>query len=337
MNVLVTSAGRRAYIIKYFREALNGGGKVFACNSEPCAAFCCADDWAISPLICDSAYIPFLLEYCREKQVDVLVSLLDMDLPVLAENRAEFEKQGVRLIVSGADFLRICNDKMKTYEYLRENGFLTPETFLRAEEAASAVRSGSLEYPIVVKPRFGCGSIGVEYAYDEEELLFLEKRVRRMIRDSYLKYEQPEDPEQVVFQECVSGQEYGLDIINDLDGNYRSSVIHRKLAMRAGETDICEIADDARIARTAERLGRTTGHIANLDCDMVDHGGEIYILEMNARFGGGYPFSHMAGCDLPLAILKWCRNEEVPQDMLTAATGLTGFKEISAADGTGIF
>ena len=36
-----------------------------------------------------------------------------------------------------------------------------------------------------------------------------------------------------------------------------------------------------------------------------------YILELNARFGGGYPFSHMGGCDLPRAIVEWVSGREV--------------------------
>ena len=33
---------------------------------------------------------------------------------------------------------------------------------------------------------------------------------------------------------------------------------------------------------------------------------------MNARFGGGYPFSHISGVNLPSAIVKWLSSEEVP-------------------------
>lgn len=33
MNILLTSAGRRTYLVEYFKKALGGQGKVYASNS----------------------------------------------------------------------------------------------------------------------------------------------------------------------------------------------------------------------------------------------------------------------------------------------------------------
>ena len=44
----------------------------------------------------------------------------------------------------------------------------------------------------------------------------------------------------------------------------------------------------------------------NLDMDvLLTREGYAYIIDMNARFGGGYPYSHMAGVDLPAALVAW--------------------------------
>ena len=102
----------------------------------------------------------------------------------------------------------------------------------------------------------------------------------------------------------------------------------KKIAMRAGETDIAQLVDNPAIRAELERLGRMTGHIANMDCDVFLVDDVPYILEMNARFGGGYPFSHMGGCDLPQAIVNWLENKPVPDEMLSSRTGITGFKEL---------
>ena len=96
MNVLLTSVGRRAYMVKYFKEALGEGGQVHVCNSDDkTVAFHYADKSIISPLIYDDNYIPFLLDYCKENKIDMLLSLFDIDLLVLAKNKEIVEKYNV--------------------------------------------------------------------------------------------------------------------------------------------------------------------------------------------------------------------------------------------------
>lgn len=98
--------------------------------------------------------------------------------------------------------------------------------------------------------------------------------------------------------------------------------------MRSGKTDIEQLVDEPIIKETLVRLGNATKHIANMDCDIFLVSGVPYILEMNARFGGGYPFSHMAGCNLPKAIVEWVNGRTVDEDMISSETGITGYKEI---------
>lgn len=333
MNILLTSVGRRAYMVKYFQEALHGTGEVHVCNSdELTVAFRYADHSVVSPLIYDAQYIPFLLDYCQSRRIDLLISLFDIDLPVLARHREDFEKVGTRVIVSQAELVEICNDKWKTYCFLKENGFHAPQTYLSLSQALCALEAGELQYPVIVKPRFGCGSIALAAAEDEEELRYQHRKIRQMISRTYLKYESSGCEETILFQQCLQGQEYGADVINDLDGTYCTSIVKKKLAMRAGETDIAEIICEPDIEQETARLGRITGHIANLDCDLFMVDGVPYILEMNARFGGGYPFSHLAGCNLPLAIVKWARGERVEPELLRAKRYTRGFKELVLTD-----
>ena len=49
---------------------------------------------------------------------------------------------------------------------------------------------------------------------------------------------------------------------------------------------------------------------------------------MNARFGGGYPFSHMGGCNLPKAIVEWASGNDVDNSMLFSKVGKIGYKEL---------
>lgn len=329
MNILLTSVGRRAYMVKFFQQALAGSGLVHVCNSDDkTVAFHYADKSVISPLIYDEGYIPFLLNYCKENRIDLLLSLFDIDLPVLAKNKDKFEAIGTRVIVSDPKIIDICNDKWKTHNFLKEHGFHVPNTYLTLQKTILALESGELQYPVIVKPRFGCGSIAMSVAEDEMALLYYFRRNVRTINKSYLKYESAAEDEKILYQQFLPGQEYGADIIHDLDGNYKNSIVKKKVAMRSGETDIAEPVDDPVITKELERLGSLTRHIGNMDCDIFMVDGVPYILEMNARFGGGYPFSHMAGCDLPRAIVNWAQGKVVPDEMLRAKIGGRAFKEL---------
>ena len=329
MNVLLTSVGRRAYMVKYFKDAIGPEGQVHVCNSDDATvAFYYADKSVVSPLIYSEQYIPFLLEYCKENQIDLLLSLFDIDLLVLAQNKDKFAAIGTKVVVSDAKLVGICNDKWKTYLFLKENGFAVPKTYPNLHKVMLALERGEISYPVVVKPRFGCGSIALSIAEDEMSLLYYYTRNNRAIKDTYLKYESSAVEEKIIFQECLRGQEYGADIINDLDGTYQNSIVKKKIAMRAGETDIAELMDVPEIRKETERLGKLTGHIGNMDCDVFLVDGKPYILEMNARFGGGYPFSHMGGCNLPQAIVNWSQALTVPAEMLQAKMGLRGYKEL---------
>lgn len=329
MNILLTSVGRRAYMVKFFKEVLNDKGQVHVCNSDDLSvAFKYADKSIISPLIYDDNYIPFLLNYCKGNHIDAIISLFDIDLLILAKNKKEFEKIGTKVIVSDPEFVSICNDKWKTYLYLKENGFNVPKTYLTLDDVKQALESKELCYPIIVKPRFGCGSIALSVADDEMSLLYLYNHNTKAINQTYLKYESAAADEKIIYQECLKGQEYGVDIINDLDGNYCNSIVKKKIAMRSGETDIAELVEEPIILKEAERLGNITGHIANMDCDFFLVDEKAYVLEMNARFGGGYPFSHIGGCNLPKAIINWINKENVSKETLSSSSGIKIYKEL---------
>lgn len=332
MNILFTSVGRRTYLVEYFKNALKNDGKVYVANSNANSpAFLVADESVISPLIYDKNYIPFLLEFCKRKNIDAIISLFDIDLPILSKNITLFKQNGITVVVSEEQVLDICNDKYKTYQFLNENGFNTPKTFIEIDEIKNKLQNNTIKFPVILKPRWGMGSIGIFKADNLEELEVFYKKLSRKIFNTYLKYESSIDVDHaILMQEMIDGQEYGLDIINDLEGNYQNTIVKKKVTMRSGETDCAETVDSLEIKKIGEKLSKTIKHIANLDCDIfVTEDNTIYVLEMNARFGGGYPFSHLAGVNLPRAIIKWLKNEFVDiNDLLTAKSNVYGQKDI---------
>jgi len=342
MNVLLTSSGRRTYLVDFFREALNGKGLVFASNSMMSPALKKADGYGISPLIYSGEYIPWVLDFCETHEIGLVVPLFDIDLPVLAKNRKKFEKAGIKLAVSGLETARTAADKQAMCKVLAAAGIGAAKSVTNVNDALAQIGQGSLAWPLFIKPRFGMGSIGLFEADNEEELKVLFAKCEKRVRESYLKYESSACPEEaVLIQEKLAGNEYGLDVICNLDGRYQTTVVRRKLAMRSGETDEALVlgADDPEY-ETLCKLGKQLSQIfdirGNMDVDVLmeangkaDASGiKPYVIDINARFGGGYPFSHLAGVDLPRAYIAWANGEQADPAWLTAKAGVHGYKDI---------
>ena len=157
MNLLITSVGRRAYLVDYFKQELSPvGGKVYVGNStELSTAFNHADGYVKTPLIYEDNYIPFLLNYCEENRIDAVLSVFDVDLPILAMNKNKFKEIGCYVIVSDYDFISVCNDKWQTYMYLLEKGFAVPKTYNNYSQVLDIIEKKEICVIISAK---ACGS-----------------------------------------------------------------------------------------------------------------------------------------------------------------------------------
>jgi len=315
MNILLTSAGRRTYIVEYFKNALEGKGLVHAANSDWSTALELADKAVITPEIYNNTYINFLIEYCEKNSIQAIIPLFDIDLPVLAKAIDRFEEIGVTVIVSKEESIAICNDKWETYHFLKKNKINCPKTYIVLKELKQDLKDKNISFPIIIKPRWGMGSIGLNIAHSLEELDFYYEKVLKDIKNSYLKFESQQKLDQsVLLQEFISGQEYGLDVINDLNSTFLTTVVKKKISMRAGETDVAQTIQDERLEKIGRKISHQLKHISNLDVDCFISENKIYVLEMNCRFGGGYPFSHIAGVNLPNAIIEWLSDKKTKSD-----------------------
>lgn len=328
MNILLTSAGRRAYIVDYFKLC-NGIDKVYASNSEFSIALKRADGYFISPLIYDGMYIPSLISFCLAQNIKAVLSLFDIDLLVLAKNRDKFEAAGIHLVLAPVNFVEICNDKWQTYNFLLQNNIKTPKTFLSKELVKEAIRNKELSYPIIMKPRWGMASMGIYKVYDDLELDVFSKKCHRDIFNSYLKYESSMTFEEaIIYQEIISGEEYGLDVINDLSGNYIGTFAKQKVSMRSGETDLGRTAESNPFEGVTRILSQKSHHegILSVDCFRNEKG--IFVIEMNCRISGHYPLSHLAGVNYPQLLIDWLNKKTTDQKLLSFTTGLFIVKDL---------
>ena len=322
MNILFTCAGRRTYLLKYFKENLSEGDKVVATDMQLSApALQVADVKLQVPAVYDPKYIDITLQICKEQKIDALLSLNDLELPLLAENKARFEAEGVKVIVSDPKVIDIAFDKYMTAQWVESLGLNSPQTFVRLEDAKRALQTGELVFPLFMKPRWGSGSIGLETIADMEELDTYYNLLMKKIKKTILATASVGD-EYIMIQEKLTGNEFGLDVMNDLEGNHVAVSVKQKLAMRAGETDKAVTLDLPEVREIGRKIGEALKHIGNLDVDVMQNAkGEYCVLELNPRFGGGFPFSYEAGVNLPKAIIEWIKGNEVDAAMLQPAYG----------------
>lgn len=329
MNILITSAGRRGYIIDYFKN-VNGIGKVYASNSVYSIALQHADDYFITPLIYSDDYISAILQFCKSKNISIVLSLFDADLYILAKHKKMFENEGIRIIVSDEDFINTCNDKWKTYNFLSEIGVKTPKTFIKKAQVKSELRVGKSQFPIVIKPRWGCGSIGVHIAHDYDELDVLDKICRREIFDSYLKYESNMTPETpIVYQQYISGEEYKLNVINDLNGKYVKTFAIKKIAIRSGETDIGVTVSADMFESIGQWIAKNSNHIGILSVDCFVSNSTVYVIEFNCRICGIYPLLHLAGLNFTQQLVHWVKGKPTDKQLFAVKEGVTVVKDLS--------
>lgn len=321
MNILLTAVGRRAYLVEYFKEVVHPlGGKVYATNTtKDATGFMVADEAVMAPPSSSDGYVDFLLDQCAKWNIKLLFSLHDWDAPVIARAKERFLAQGTIPVMGSAELLATCLDKYATVEVMRKLGVPVPETALGLKEALKLARK--VGYPLIVKPRWGQGSIGLFKVEDEEELRHAYRLSElASIRFARVCPEIDENQTQVIVQQCVVGEEYGCDIVNGLNGDFAASFVKHKFGMRSGETDIAESVEKPEIAALAKKIAGWSRHLGCMDSDwMIGADGVPYLIELNPRFGGGYPFTHKAGANIPAACVAWAAG-------LSGGSALAGFR-----------
>ena len=217
-------------------------------------------------------------------------------------------------------------------KFLKNNFFDTIYTGLSIEDEYIKNNISS-EKKFILKPRWGMGSLGIYISDEYEEAKYFYKKIRKDIDKSYLRYEAKQDIENsILIQELIEGKEYGLDIVNDLEGNHITTVVKEKLAMRSGETDIAKIVHFPLLEDFGKRIADKTRHIANMDLDLILNDKGIFVIDMNARFGGGYPFTHKAGVNIVKIIKELLEGKTIDKNTLVPTINKIYAKDINIVE-----
>ncbi|MGF2948872.1 ATP-grasp domain-containing protein [Microbacterium alcoholitolerans] len=334
LTLLLSSAGRRPYLVEWFQHAfqLNGvSGRVVVVDSDRHAASRdAADKFLVAPPVVNSGYEPWLANVLLGEDVDLAVSVNDFELSRWSKLRADFPRVD-RLLRLEADTHRVIEDKLLMASALLEHGVRVPRTQTASSALNGLDRAGT---EFVTKGRFGSASRGLRMVTADTLHEMIHDALREVTDASGrpVSMSALDRFESLVVQDRVQGEEFGLDVVSDLDGKHAATLARRKIAMRAGETDRAVSVDAAQFETLGQRISTAIPHRGSIDVDvLVDVDGEAWVIDVNPRFGGGYPFSHLAGAHTPAAYVAWLAGVVPKQAWLESEPGIISSKFVGVA------
>ena len=286
-NILITSAGRRVSLVMEFKQAaalIDKGIKVFTADRLPLLAPAChVSDGSFEVRFATAeGYIDEIIENCKVYDIGIVIPTLDTCLPVLAKNKLLFEENGINVIISSFELVDICRYKDKTIRFFNEHNIRCPKLI--------DIKNPS--FPMFAKPIDGSSSKGTLRIMSEKDLSANVKCNANLL-----------------FMEYVDNKEYReftVDMYYGRDNHVKCIVPRERIEVRSGEVSKGITRKNYLVDFLKERFEHLPGVVGCIciqlfyrECD-----NDVLGIEINPRFGGGYPLSFYAGANFPKMLLE---------------------------------
>src|SRR5699024_7881516 len=222
-----------------------------------------ADNFYVTSSIKAPGYLDEILEICDKENVSAILSLIDPELSLLANNKEKFESKGITLLQSSKYAIDLSLDKFQFYNEVSSLNFKTQRSFTEYKSIINELEENTLEFPLFVKPNLGSASINNTKVFDIETLNNLFNNC-----------------DDLIVQEFIDGLEYGVDVYIDFISKKVVSIfVKEKMKMRAGETDKSIAIRDDKLFKIIENFVLKLGYIGQIDIDIFKKNGVYYISE----------------------------------------------------------
>jgi carbamoyl-phosphate synthase large subunit len=309
-TILIPSASAPAGIntIKSLKM-VNYPVRIVASDSNPFSAgFFMSDAYEVLPEIDSKLYITRLLEIVTKHKINVLMPSSGYDIYQYSANKEKLLKLGALPVVSDIKTMKICRDKIQTFNYLSKK-FELPFTTLDYKKVKG--------FPLIAKPRYGKGSKGIVKINNENEL-------------KYVRF----NSENLIFQEYLPGTEYTIDVLSDLECEPILAVPRVRVETRAGISTVGTIVKDDNISETCKSIAKYLKIRGPCCIQMKEsNDGILKVVEVNPRMGGGTIFAALAGANFPAMILDMVNGKKLKIPKISEVTVVRYFEEIVVKNG----
>ena len=249
-------------------------GQFFATDLNPAQSAACqiSDQAFEAPRVTDPGYPDFLKKLVKAYKIDLIIPTIDPELPILAGLKAEFAEERGWVLVPDSAHCKAWNSKRETEKWFVERGLKTPRIYPDL---------GEIVFPCFAKLEASSCSKGAQVVQSRSQA------------EALLAH----DPS-YIFQELLEGEEYTVDLYISRQTKTLVSAVNRKrLEVRAGEVSKGITEKNTTVTQCIERFAKSCDTEGVLTVQVMRHQGEIYFIEVNPRFGGGYPLSYQAGAN----------------------------------------
>ena len=265
-------------LVRLFVEAAAQNGlSVATADMRPSMSSACQDNeiHVELPHVNAPDYAERLEKYCRNAGVRLVVPTIDTELPVLARLKAHFATFDCAIAVSDLPLVEHCADKRLTGTLFESMGLKMPRR----------MEIDDLSYPLIIKPYDGSLSAGISVLRDPSELTPSHLDNPRNMFCQYLEHSDHD--------------EFTCDAYFDRHNNIRAVVPRLRIETRGGEVSKGQTVHNEIVPLLTQQLAHLPGAIGCLTIQIMRHREtcELYLIEVNARFGGGYPLTAQAGAN----------------------------------------
>lgn len=287
MNIIITSAGQRVSLIKSFQFELKKifpQSKVFTTDLNPALAPAChiSDGYFQVPKVTAESYIDDLIKVCINNDINLIIPTIDTELLTLSNNEQKFKLNNIFPLVSDYEFIQKCRDKRLTNQLFEENNIEVPTQYTL----------NNLEFPVFVKPCDGSLSKGIFIANSQDD-------ISREHRQN----------EKLMYMELISNDEFDeftVDCYYDKNSILKCVVPRQRLVVRAGEVNKAATRNNFIVEHFFNNIAQLKGARGCLTIQVFLHKEQPIIkgIEINPRFGGGYPLTYLSGANYSKWVLE---------------------------------
>lgn len=286
-NILITSAGQRVSLVKAFRRELKKkfpDSKVVTIDLHPELSAACqiSDSSHKISRVTSESYVSELLTICKKENVGMIVPTIDTELKILSENKQIFESESIHIIISDPDFINHCRDKRQLNSFFVANNIRFPQP----------VDKNNPTFPLFIKPYDGSLSRDIFVITEKSQLTEFHLTHPKFMFMEYV------DPELY--------QEYTIDCYYNRENRLACAVPRLRIAVRSGEIHKGVTAKNHIVEYLKEKIPTIRGAVGCITFQFFfnKHNNDIIAIEINPRFGGGYPLSYEAGANYPKMLIE---------------------------------